>query len=164
MTDVEHTTTGASSRPTASVTIKGKTYTALCPKMAIWINAVDTINRVNNNPLPGESITATMNAILIGDDEDPRSVGILVQALEPEDIRDIVDRLKDRRDDLDSGDLWMAALDVLREFEGWVQSSGKALGLKIPKLIERKKPAAPVAMVKPPATKRARVAAAPRKR
>lgn len=142
--EVVQTTSGAaaSERPTAPVVIGGKTYEALCPKLTVWIHAVHAINeaaaKAGGNAL---NVAKELHDVLVGDDTDPRSIGILVQALEPEDIAALDTRIRDRRDDLDMDALWFAAIELLSTFEDWVQARGKEMGLKIPKLVQLKKPA-----------------------
>jgi hypothetical protein len=164
-TEVVRTTSGdaASSRPTAPVVIGGKTYTALCPKMAIWIRAVHEINEAAAKS-GGNALSAaqTLHDVLVGDDADKHSTGVLVQALEPEDIAELTARLTDRRDDLDMDSLWFAAIELLGTFEDWVQARGKEMGLKIPKLV--KVPKAAPAAAAPAPRKRAPAKTTARKR
>lgn len=137
-TEVVQTTSGkASTRPTDTVVIGGTEYTALCPKMAVWVTAVNAVNEAAAKA-GGNALDAArqLHDVLVGDDADPRSTGILVQALEPEDVQTLVTRLTDRRDELDMPDLWFAAIEILGLFEDWVQAQGKAMGLKIPKLVQ----------------------------
>jgi hypothetical protein len=142
-TEVVQTTSGAaaSSRPTAPVVIGGKTYEALCPKLTVWIHAVHQLNeaaaKAGGNAL---GVAKDLHDVLVGDDEDPRSIGILVQALEPEDLAELDGRIRNRRDELDMDALWFAAIELLGTFEDWVQARGKEMGLKIPKLVKLPKP------------------------
>lgn len=143
--EVATTSTGGTARPTAPIVIGGTEYVALCPKMAVWITAVHQVNEAVAQA-GGNAMAAakTLHDVLVGDDADPHSVGILVQALEPEDIAALVARLRDRRDELDMDELWYAAIALLTEFEGWVQQRGKEMGINIPKLVPQAKRKQPV--------------------
>lgn len=156
----------ARSRPTAQVVIGGKTYVALAPKMAVWVTAVDQVNKAIGQT--GDTLAAarTLHDTLVGDDTDPNSVGVLVQALEPEDIAELVTRLKDRRDDIDMDDLWYGAIEILGEFQDWATQRGQEMGLKIPKLVAKPKTKQAAVAHKPAAPKKKSAAkkAAPKKR
>lgn len=139
----------ASSRPTDTLVIGGKTYTALAPKLAVWVHAV---NEVNKALTAGSTLSAvkSLHDTLVGDDDDPKSIGILVQALDPTDFAELDKRLYDRLDDLDMDLLWYAAIDILGLFEDFIQARGKEMGLKVPRLTAtRPKPAPAGAAPKP---------------
>lgn len=122
---VEHQA-GSSKRPKFEIPIDGVDYVALCPKIAVWLQAANVINEASAMQGGGLPVAAKVNDVFDM---------ILQQALDPEVIAEFTRRLKDPRDDIDIDVMWIAAMEIMRAAEPWIKAKGKEMGIVIPQLM-----------------------------
>lgn len=145
-------------RPTTTITIGTRTYTARAPKMHVWMDTGFMLERIDKAAQAAERLEGTevvpmaerrelqqaidrspepmeIHAVLIdGVVEDGRlQGGFLRRCLGPEAYVQLAAELDDDDSDLDMPDLYQAAFSLYKEFEPWCVQRAETMGVSAPK-------------------------------